>query len=207
MTDQSVETPSATDAFREHWEQLRHVERLRYGFANVYVVILGGLLAVGIDAGGSARAVTAGFVLLLSITSVVTNVKLGLEYYHHQQYVTELADRAGIASEMGRSLGMYGGFDRSIGAITETDVLRPSSAETGELLSPGHWILGLSVVATVFSAGWVVVIAFGVPVDTTRTVAWLLLLVVVLTAVRLYVHRKTDRIAQLVERRVSDEQG
>ena len=33
------------EAFRQHWEQMRHTENLRYGFTSFYVLIVVGILA------------------------------------------------------------------------------------------------------------------------------------------------------------------
>ena len=213
------------DVFDQHWQQLRHVEQLRYSFTNIYVVIVAGLLAVAVRSGGPPDEYTAGFLIFLSFVGIIINVKLGLEFYHRMQYVLALSERIGVAQEMGRPLGMYGD-DKRTGLELLRPVTRwpkllfdPPTARTSEFVSPGHWVLSLHVVGFGTSVGWFVVAfldvgftatAFGVAVSsagfefgigaTTTAVTSALLLVVVYV----YTHTKFDRIEELVEHQVSN---
>lgn len=211
------------DVFDQHWQQLRHVEKLRYSFTNIYVVIVAGLLAVAVRSDGPPDEYTAGFLIFLSFVGIIINVKLGLEFYHRMQYVLALSERIGVVQEMGRPLGMYGDDQRTgfelLWPVSRWPKLLfdPPTARTSEFVSPGHWVLLLHVVGLGTSVGWFVVAfldvgftatAFGFAVSSANfefgigaimtAVTSALLLVVVYV----YTHAKFDRIDEMVERRV-----
>lgn len=205
------------DVFDQHWQQLRHVEQLRYSFTNIYVVIVAGLLAVAVRSGGPPDEYTAGFLVFLSFVGIIINVKLGLEFYHRMQYVLALSERLGVEREMGRPLGMYGDEQRTglelLWPVTRWPKLLfdPPTARTSEFVSPGHWVLLLHVAGLGTSVGWFVVaffnIGFAVTVFRfqlgTGVITTGITSISSLAIVYVYTHAKFDRIDELVERRVS----
>lgn len=204
------------DVLDQHWQQLRHVEQLRYSFTNIYVVIVAGLLAVTVRENGPQAEYTAGFLIFLSFVGIIINVKLGLEFYHRMQYVLELSERVGVADEMGRPLGMYGDEQRTAFAVLQqVDRWRefltdPPSAGTSEIVSPGHWVLLLHVVGFGVSVGWFGVAFFGLgfgitPLDTRLGAGVLIAGVTSLLSLAVtyvYTHGKFERIDELVAERV-----
>jgi hypothetical protein len=206
------------DVLDQHWQQLRHVEQLRYSFTNIYVVIVAGLLAVAVREGGPQDEYTAGFLIVLSLVGIIINVKLGLEFYHRMTYVLALANRLGVEKEMGRPLGMYGDDQRSGLALLwpvsrwPKLVLRPSTARTSEFVSPGHWVLFLHVVGLGVSMGWFAAtlldLGFGLAFLGFRLGAGVLVAGVAsafsLSVAYVYTHEKFERIDELVEERVGE---
>jgi hypothetical protein len=204
------------DVLDQHWQQLCHVEQLRYSFTNIYVVIVAGLLAVTVRESGPQDEYTAGFLIFLSFVGIIINVKLGLEFYHRMTYVVALSETLGVEEEMGRPLGMYGDEQRS-GFTLRWPVsrwpkllLQPSTARTSEFVSPGHWVLLLHVVGLGVSVGWFVTtlldLGFSLPLPGFRLGAGVLIAGVTgglsLGIAYVYTHQRFKRIDELVANRV-----
>ena len=206
------------DVLDQHWQQLRHVEQLRYSFTNIYVVIVAGLLAVAVREGGPQDEYTAGFLIFLSFVGIIINVKLGLEFYHRMTYVRALTEKLGVEKEMGQPLGMYGDDQQTGFAVLgqwkrwKEFLWSPPSARTSEIVSPGHWVLALHVVGLSVSVGWFVVtfLDFGIRIPSLdiRVGAGILtagaISVFSFLVLYRYTHGKFERIDELVAERVGD---
>lgn len=195
------------DVLDQHWQQLRHVEQLRYSFTNIYVVIVAGLLAVAVREGGLQDEYTAGFLAFLSFVGIIINVKLGLEFYHRMTYVLALSEILGIEQAMGRPLGMYGDERRTgLAVLRRTDqwlefLFDPPSPSTSEVVSPGHWVLVLHVVGLGVSVGWFVGVLAELGFVSGIVIAGVASFASLLVTYE-YTHGKFEQINELVEQRI-----
>ncbi len=80
------------EGFKQNWEHMRHIERLRLSFTNVYALLAGGLLAYVITRGGD-NLVAYIFLFILSVMGFILCWRTMCTAVHHRERAENLVKR------------------------------------------------------------------------------------------------------------------
>lgn len=193
------------DLLNHHWEQVRHVDKLRYRFTNVFAVLVVGLLTIATQTDSIQLPFLLLSILFLSLIGIITYLKLGIEYYLWVSHAIVIQKELSIDDVSARPSGLYeDDYDKSLmnGILTlltsPKGVFNPDRITTTELLSTSHWQLGLQILAFSLSLGWLITVPFS---SYLTPYSWIL--IAVLTALILslisytvyrYAHGKLARV-------------
>ena len=193
------------DLLNHHWEQVRHVDKLRYSFTSVFAVLVVGLLTIATQTDSIQLPFLLLSILFLSLIGIITYLKLGIEYYLWVSHAIAIQKELNIHEISARPSGLYDAeYDKSLrnGLLTlltsPKGVFNPDRITTTELLSTSHWQLGLQILAFGLSLAWIITIPIN---DYLAQPDWILIpILTVLTTglisftVYKYAHGKLDQI-------------
>lgn len=92
VMEEGVKAQTKLEAFRQHWEQMRHAEGQRLSFTNFYALIVAGVLAFISQSGGSGKYIVLFGVLAgISLVGMVLCLRTKEAIERHRDLAWDLA--------------------------------------------------------------------------------------------------------------------
>lgn len=92
VMEEGVKAQTKLEAFRQHWEQMRHAEGQRLSFTNFYALIVAGVLAFISQSGGSGKYIVLFGVLAgISLIGMVLCIRTNKAIERHRDLAWDLA--------------------------------------------------------------------------------------------------------------------